>query len=84
MRLEPTRDVDARHLLQHELAPQAVNREPGLHPDLARVEIEADPQSPDRALVVEPGAVQPHLAPVVGVDGLEIVDPQQHAEVHIQ
>ncbi len=84
----PGTHIDAGVLVEVQLVPGAVERQPRLHQQLAgerraggarlrRQDVEA----PHHAGAVEPGVVEPHLAARVALCGLEVVGAEQHAEL---
>jgi hypothetical protein len=84
MVVEPCAQVDAGVALEVQLVAGAVERQPARDADFALRLVERHPEPPHHALAVQPGVVQPHLAAVIRLLGLEVLHAQQHAEVVVQ
>jgi hypothetical protein len=76
----PLAQVHAHSGVQMEVPAHAVHGQAGGHRERAIV-VERHVESPDHALSVKPRLVEPVLAPVIPLLGLQIIHPEQHAEV---
>jgi hypothetical protein len=76
----PLAEIHADLGVQMEVAAHAVHGQAGGHRERA-IGGERHVESPHDALPVEPRLVQPVLAPVVALLGLQVIHAEQHAEV---
>jgi hypothetical protein len=81
VRHPPPAHVQAGVGVEVKLAARAVERQAGMHAELAVRDVAIDAEPPDDAVAVQPGVVEPHLSAVQRLLGLEVVDSEQHAEV---
>jgi len=84
VRVEPGAGAQAGQGVEVQLVAGRVESQPPFDLDLAGPRVGRHSEAPHDSVAVQPGIVESHLAAVVGLQGLEIVDAEEHPEMDPQ